>query len=79
MFMSQVWKRKTLYTRWMLLFYPLIPFLFQGLLAKMLTGNAWTIIIGGYLNLILVVFFIASTIALWRPIQLNSKPSKIEE
>lgn len=78
MFISQVWKRKTLYPRWILLFFPLIPFLFQGFLAKVLTGNTWTIIIGGYLNLMLVVFFIASTIALWRPIPSNFHLSKKE-
>lgn len=64
-FISQVWKRKTLYPRWILFFFPLVPFLFQGLIAKILTGNMWTIIIGGFLNLILVVFFTASTVALW--------------
>jgi len=64
-FISQVWKRKTLYPRWILFFFPLVPFLFQGLIAKILTGNIWTIVIGGFLNLILVVFFTASTIALW--------------
>jgi len=64
-FISQVWKRKTLYPRWILFFFPLVPFLFQGMIVKVLTGNIWTIIIGGFLNLILVVFFTASTIALW--------------
>jgi len=70
-FIYQVWKRKTLYPRWLLLFFPLIPFLFQGLIAKLLTGDAWVIVIGGFLNLILVIFFAASTIALW-----NSKGSE---
>ncbi len=64
-FISQVWKRKTLYPRWIILFFPLIPFLFQGIVSKVLTGSFWVIIIGGYLNLLLVVFFLASTIALW--------------
>jgi hypothetical protein len=31
-----------------------------------LSGSIWTIVMGGYLNLILVVFFTASTIALWQ-------------
>lgn len=65
-FISQVWKRKTLYPRWIILFFPLIPFLFQGLLASILSGGLWVVIVGGYLNLILVVFFTASTIALWK-------------
>lgn len=64
-FISQVWKRKTLYPQWMILCFPLIPFLFQGFIAKLLSGNLKTIIIGGYLNLILIIFFTASTIALW--------------
>ena len=64
-FISQVWKRKTLYPRWMVFFFPLLPFLLQGVFVKFLTGNAWVVVIGGFLNLILVIFFIASTIALW--------------
>ena len=71
-FINQVWKRKTLYPRWMILFFPLIPFLFQGLISKVLSDSLWVIIVGGYLNLILVVFFLASTIALW-----NSKTKHI--
>ena len=65
LFINQVWKRKTLYPRWMILFFPLLPFLFQGLISKLLSDSLWVIIVGGYLNLILVVFFLASTIALW--------------
>lgn len=65
LFINQVWKRKTLYPRWMILFFPLIPFLFQGLISKLLSDSLWVIIVGGYLNLILVIFFTASTIALW--------------
>jgi hypothetical protein len=56
LFINQVWKRKTLYPRWMILFFPLLPFLFQGLISKVLSGSLWIIIVGGYLNLILVVF-----------------------
>jgi len=63
-FISQVWKRKTLYPRWMIICFPLIAFLLQGLIAKFLSGNL-KIIIGGYLNIILIIFFTASTIALW--------------
>jgi hypothetical protein len=65
LFITQVWKRKTLYPRWIILFFPLIPFLFQGIVSKVLSGSLWVIVIGGYLNLLLVVFFLASTIALW--------------
>ena len=62
---SQVWKRKTLYPRWIIFFFPLIPFLFQGVINKVLSGNLWIIIAGGFLNIILIIFFTASTIALW--------------
>lgn len=64
-FIVQVWKKKTLYPRWIVLFFPLVPFLLQGLICKNLSGSAWIIVCGGYLNLILAVFFTASTIALW--------------
>ncbi len=64
-FIWQVWKKKTLYPRWIILFFPLVPFLFQGLVSKVLSGSIWIVIVGGYLNLIIVVFFLASTIALW--------------
>jgi hypothetical protein len=70
-FISQVWKRKTLYPRWILFFFPLVPFLLQGLIFKVLSGNILTIVYGGFLNLILVIFFTASTIALW-----NVKPNE---
>ena len=64
-FIPQVWLRKTLYPRWMIFFYPLIPFLLQSVFDKILTGKIWIIVMGGYLNLLFVVFFVASTIALW--------------
>lgn len=65
LFFIQVWKRKTLYPRWILVFFPLIPFLAKAFICENLSGSTWIIICGGYLNLILVVFFSASTIALW--------------
>ncbi len=67
LFIAQVWKKNTLYPRWMILFFPLFLFLFQGVLDIILSGKAWVIIMGGYLNLMVAVFFTASTIALWRP------------
>jgi len=65
LFIYQVWKRKTLYPRWIILFFPLIPFLFQGIVGRFLDGSIRIVIMGGYFNLILVIFFAASTIALW--------------
>ena len=64
-FITQVWKRKTLYPRWIIFFFPLIPFLFKGLISNVLYGSILIVVSGGFLNLIIVVFFMASTIALW--------------
>ena len=65
LFFTQVWKRKTLYPRWILLFFPLIPFLLEDVICKNLSGSISIIICGGYLNHILIIFFTASSIALW--------------
>ncbi len=64
-FIAQVWKKKTLYPRWIIAFFPLVPFIFQAPIASILSGSWFVIIVGGYLNLILIVFFTASTVALW--------------
>jgi len=64
-FITRVWTRKTLYPRWVLLFFPLVTLPLQGLLNRVLTGNAWIVIAGSYVNWIVVAFFAASTIALW--------------
>ncbi len=65
LFIREVWKKNTLYPRWMLFFFPLLPFLLENLITGALSGRAWVIVEGGYLNLILVLFFTASTAALW--------------
>jgi hypothetical protein len=65
LFIYQVWKKQTLYPRWIILFFPLVPFIFQSLIGSVLTGNTWVVVMGGFLNLILVLFFCASTVALW--------------
>lgn len=65
LFITQVWKKNTLYPRWIILFFPLIPFLIQDFICNNLSGNIWIIVCGGYLNHILIIFFTASTIALW--------------
>lgn len=64
-FVSEVWKKKTLYSRWVILFFPLVPFLFKDLIYSMISGPVDVIIRGGFLNLILVLFYFASTINLW--------------
>lgn len=65
LFIFNVWKKKTLYPRWMILFFPLIPFLILKMFGGMLTGPAFIIITRGGLNLMLILFFAVSTIALW--------------
>lgn len=64
-FITQVWKKKTLYPRWIIIFFPLTLFVFKEILNKILTGGSWIIFVAGFFNLILVIFFIASTIAMW--------------
>jgi len=64
-FIWQVWKNKTLYPRWILIFFPLTTFIFKGFLKQTLSGSTWVIVNGGFLNIILIIFFTASTIALW--------------
>jgi hypothetical protein len=39
--------------------------LIEDLITKYLQNNIWIKVKGGYLNIILVIFFTASTIALW--------------
>ncbi len=64
-FITEVWKKKTHYPRWILFFFPLVPFLLRSIITGMFSGGMWIIVSGGFLNLILVLFFTASTIALW--------------
>lgn len=65
LFIVEVWNRRSSYPRWIIFFFPLIPFLLQDFICKNLSGSISIVICGGYLNLILIVFFIASSIALW--------------
>lgn len=64
LFIPTVWMKRSHYPRWIILFTPAIPFLFNGLIVSNLQGEWKTIIGGGYLNLLLMVFFISSTVAL---------------
>lgn len=75
LFITQVWKGKTLYPRWILLFYPLTTLvLFELVISQLLSGAAWTIIMGGHFNLILLIFFAVSTVVLW-----NQEPQGMED
>jgi hypothetical protein len=64
-FIWQVWQKKTLYPRWMILFYPLLAFILKDLIINLFSENFRIIIEGGFLNLILVIFFTMSTVSLW--------------
>ena len=66
LFIHQVWTGKTLYPRWMVFGFPLVLFILQGPITAELSGTAYVIIAGGYLNLQMVIFFLCSTIALRR-------------
>ncbi len=72
-FINNVLRKKTLYSNWILLFYPLIPFLIQNIISNNLTGKWKVIIAGGYLNLILIIFYTASTINLWNKFKSKDK------
>jgi hypothetical protein len=63
-FLSSVWEKRTLYPRWMLLFCPLLPMFIARLVTGSLGGELRAIVSGGYFNLIFVLFFSASTLAL---------------
>jgi len=65
LFVVTVWQKQSCYPRWVILFTPAIPFLLSGVITESLDG-AWRVIIGGgFLNLILIVFFASSTLALF--------------
>lgn len=64
LFAIVVWKKQSHYPHWILLFHPLIPFLLNDFIISRLHGSIKTIVGGGYLNLILLLFFTASTVAL---------------
>jgi len=64
-FIREVWQRKSLYPRWIIFFFPLIPFPLLSILRRVLTGCPKIVFTGGFFNLILILFFATSTVALW--------------
>jgi len=64
LFIPSVWSGNTHFPKWIILFCPVVPYLLQGFIVSNLSGKWLVIIGGGYLNLILVLFFTATTIAL---------------
>ncbi len=65
LFIPAVWLKKTYYPRWVIIFSPIILFLLSGAITGALDGKMKSIIGGGYLNLILLLFFSTATIGLW--------------
>jgi hypothetical protein len=65
LFIIKVWNRETVYPRWIIFFFPLLPFLLKGFIIGVFSGSARLVVSGGFLNLILMIFFLASTVALW--------------
>lgn len=57
---------RTLYPRWILLFSPVVLYLLKGPIVSRLDGTALVVVAGGYLNLLLLLFFAVSTLALLR-------------
>ncbi len=64
-FIYNTLKSNTLYPKWIVLFFPLLPFLLHGFIVKALSGKSLVIINGGFYNLIVIIFFTASAISLW--------------
>ncbi len=65
LFIYQVLTKKTYYSVWIIPFFPLLPFLLRKQVKNLLHGQ-WEIIVwGGYLNLIVILFLLASLISLW--------------
>ncbi len=66
LFVYQVWIGRSAYPKWVILFVPTWLFLAQNPIVSSLSGVAKLVVAGGYLNLIFTIFFVASTIALWK-------------
>jgi hypothetical protein len=75
LFVYSVIFRKTLYSWWIIPFFPVFPYLFEGIIRKHLSGTLQVIIAGGYKNLIMLVFFLISTIVLWNSGKYSKKSS----
>ncbi len=65
-FVRSVWLGHTRYPRWIICFFPMVLLPFQFLFSAILSGGLWAIVVGGYYNLMFVVFFVASSLSLWR-------------
>jgi hypothetical protein len=74
LFIYWVGRGRTYYPRYMVFFFPLLPFMLRHMVKQGLTGR-WEILIwGGYLNLILILFFSASIISLRKKINGTHTP-----
>ena len=65
LFVVAVWTRQTAYPRWLALCSPATFFVVREPLVSRLPANLQSVVDGGYLNLIIMVFFTLATSALW--------------
>jgi hypothetical protein len=63
-FIATVWEKDTFYPRWMIIFCPIVPMFFGGVIINNLEDEFKAIVAGGYYNLIFLLFFTISTVAL---------------
>lgn len=66
LFTFAVVQKKSYFPRWILIPSPIVLFVLSEFLINLLTGEIKAIVSGGYLNLLLLVFFSCTTFALWR-------------
>ena len=57
---------RSTYPRWVVIFLPVIPYLLRVPILKILPGRARELIRDSYDNFVLLVFFIVSTLVLWK-------------
>jgi hypothetical protein len=56
---------RSLYPRWMVVFLPILIYLLKGPLLRLLRGRLRELVNDSYDNLILFIFYLASTLVLW--------------
>lgn len=65
LFVYALFFRKTHYPKWIVVFFPLFLFLLKDMIVERLSGMPKAVLNGGYENLIMLLFYLVSTIVLW--------------
>ena len=65
LFVYAILFRKTHYPKWIVVLFPLFLFLLKDMIVEGLTGMSKAVLNGGYENMIMLLFFLVSTIVLW--------------